>query len=105
MTWHEVWVRRDSITGKLHSTTGSTELSPIPPVEAIRNGARVYVLAPTPTQLQLSDEDREVAERIAATLLSGSRGEDFFTATIEAGELLLKLASTPTQQSKENQSS
>jgi len=39
--WHEVWVWRDGITGKLHSTTGSSELTPIPPVDGI--SARLYV--------------------------------------------------------------
>jgi hypothetical protein len=44
--WHEVWVWRDSITGKLQTTTGSLELSSIPPVSGIQEGSRRY--APIP---------------------------------------------------------
>lgn len=45
--WPEVWVSRDPISGTLRSTTGSAELTPIPPVEAIRSLARRYIPAPT----------------------------------------------------------
>lgn len=64
--WHEVWVWRDAITGKLHTTTGSSELSSIPPVSGIQEGSRRYV--DQALAAGLSDEDRERLKRIADSL-------------------------------------
>lgn len=70
--WHEVWVCRDPIAGKLHSTLGSSQLTSIPPVEALR--PQRLMGAYERSQGKVAAVKAEVGKELRAALSVGDAG-------------------------------